>query len=162
MTSRGPILYRQQRLMKNGEEFTLIKFRTMVKNADAMLDKVFHLNVASGPLFKATKDPRCTRLGRLLRKSFIDELPQLINVLRGEMSLVGPVQSWPGRWPTFLAGSSSGSACPRASRDPGRSPATTSSHLSSNWLPSGCTSSVGRLDGTSPSYFRPFDSSCYG
>ncbi|MEO6798289.1 MAG: sugar transferase [Candidatus Dormibacter sp.] len=89
-TSRGPILFRQQRLMKNGNEFTLLKFRTMVNGADGMLDKVFHLNVASGPLFKARKDPRCTPVGRLLRKTFIDELPQLINVLRGEMSLVGP------------------------------------------------------------------------
>jgi lipopolysaccharide/colanic/teichoic acid biosynthesis glycosyltransferase len=90
LTSRGPILFRQQRLMKNGDEFTLLKLRTMVDGADSMLDKVFHLNVASGPLFKARRDPRCTRVGRVLRKTFIDELPQLVNVLRGEMSLVGP------------------------------------------------------------------------
>jgi lipopolysaccharide/colanic/teichoic acid biosynthesis glycosyltransferase len=90
LTSRGPILFRQQRLMKNGEEFTLLKFRTMVDGADGMLDKVFHLNEANGPLFKAKKDPRVTKVGRVLRKTFVDELPQLINVLRGEMSLVGP------------------------------------------------------------------------
>jgi lipopolysaccharide/colanic/teichoic acid biosynthesis glycosyltransferase len=90
LTSRGPILFRQQRLMKNGDEFQLLKFRTMVDGADTMMDKVFHLNIANGPLFKARRDPRCTRVGRVLRKTFIDELPQLINVLRGEMSLVGP------------------------------------------------------------------------
>ena len=89
-TSRGPVLFRQQRLMQSGDEFTLLKFRTMVDGADGMLDKVFHLNEAKGPLFKARKDPRCTPVGRILRKTFIDELPQLVNVLRGEMSLVGP------------------------------------------------------------------------
>lgn len=89
-SSRGPILFRQQRLMQEGVEFTLLKFRTMVDGADAMLDQVFVLNEASAPLFKARKDPRLTRVGRFLRKSFLDELPQLINVLRGEMSLVGP------------------------------------------------------------------------
>jgi len=88
--SRGPILFRQQRLMQEGVEFTLFKFRTMVDGADAMLDKVFVLNEASAPLFKVRKDPRLTRVGCFLRKSFFDELPQLINVLRGEMSLVGP------------------------------------------------------------------------
>src|SRR5947209_3178059 len=90
LTSRGPILFRQRRLMKDGVEFTLLKFRTMVNGADGMLDQVFHLNNANGPLFKAHKDPRVTRVGRILRGSFLDELPQLINVVRGEMSLVGP------------------------------------------------------------------------
>jgi lipopolysaccharide/colanic/teichoic acid biosynthesis glycosyltransferase len=90
LSSRGPILFRQQRLMQDGVEFTLLKFRTMVDGADAMLDKVFVLNEASGPLFKVRKDPRLTAVGRFLRKSFLDELPQLINVIRGEMSLVGP------------------------------------------------------------------------
>jgi lipopolysaccharide/colanic/teichoic acid biosynthesis glycosyltransferase len=104
LTSRGPILFRQQRLMKDGEEFTLLKFRTMVDGADGMLDKVFHLNQANGPLFKSRRDPRVTRVGRVLRKTFLDELPQLMNVLRGEMSLVGPrpilareVSELPGR-----------------------------------------------------------------
>jgi lipopolysaccharide/colanic/teichoic acid biosynthesis glycosyltransferase len=89
-TTRGPILFRQQRLMQEGAEFTLLKFRTMVDGADAMLDEVFVLNEANGPLFKARRDPRLTGVGRFLRKGFLDELPQLINVLRGEMSLVGP------------------------------------------------------------------------
>jgi lipopolysaccharide/colanic/teichoic acid biosynthesis glycosyltransferase len=90
LTSRGPVLFRQQRLTRNGEEFTLLKFRTMVDGADNMLDKVFNLNEANGPLFKVRRDPRCTRVGRILRMTFIDELPQLINVVKGEMSLVGP------------------------------------------------------------------------
>jgi len=104
MSSRGPVLFRQQRLMKDGVEFTLFKFRTMVNGADDMLEKVFSLNEAKGPLFKVRKDPRVTRVGSVLRKSFLDELPQLINVLRNEMSLVGPrpilareVQDLPGR-----------------------------------------------------------------
>lgn len=104
LTSKGPILFRQQRLMKDGIEFTLLKFRTMMDGADAMLDKVFMLNEAQAPLFKARKDPRTTMVGRFLRKSFLDEFPQLVNVLRGEMSLVGPrpilareVQDLPGR-----------------------------------------------------------------
>src|SRR5439155_14206615 len=90
LTSRGPVLYKQQRLKQNGIEFTLFKFRTMVPDADARLDQVFHLNQASGPLFKLRKDPRTTRVGRLLRCTFVDELPQLINVVRGDMSMVGP------------------------------------------------------------------------
>jgi lipopolysaccharide/colanic/teichoic acid biosynthesis glycosyltransferase len=104
LTSRGPVLFRQQRLMKDGIEFTLLKFRTMVDGADGMLDKVFHLNEASGPLFKVKRDPRVTGVGRVLRRTFLDELPQLINVVRGEMSLVGPrpilareVSELPGR-----------------------------------------------------------------
>lgn len=104
LTSPGPVLFRQQRLMKDGIEFTLFKFRTMVDGADAMLDKVFHLNEANGPLFKARQDPRITKFGRFLRSTFLDELPQLVNVLRGEMSLVGPrpilareVSDLPGR-----------------------------------------------------------------
>lgn len=90
LTSRGPIVYRQQRLMKDGLEFGLFKFRTMVVGAEGMMDKVFHLNEANGPLFKVRRDPRITRVGRILRATFLDELPQLINVVRGEMSLVGP------------------------------------------------------------------------
>jgi lipopolysaccharide/colanic/teichoic acid biosynthesis glycosyltransferase len=90
LTSPGPVLYRQQRLMKDWQEFTLLKFRTMVDGAEAMFDNVAALNEADGPLFKCRKDPRITPLGRILRATFLDELPQLINVLRGELSLVGP------------------------------------------------------------------------
>jgi lipopolysaccharide/colanic/teichoic acid biosynthesis glycosyltransferase len=90
LTSRGPVFYKSQRLMKDWQEFTLFKFRTMVDRADALFDKVVTLNEASGPLFKCRKDPRITPLGRILRITFLDELPQLINVVRGELSLVGP------------------------------------------------------------------------
>src|SRR5438094_1165948 len=90
LTSRGPVFYTQQRLKQNGIEFTLFKFRTMVTDAEAQLDQVFHLNQASGPLFKLRKDPRITPIGRILRCTFVDGLPQLLNVVRGEMSIVGP------------------------------------------------------------------------
>jgi lipopolysaccharide/colanic/teichoic acid biosynthesis glycosyltransferase len=90
LTSPGPVFYRSQRLMKDWQEFTLFKFRTMVDGADSMFDKVVAMNEASGPLFKCRKDPRITQVGRVLRATFLDELPQLINVVRGELSLVGP------------------------------------------------------------------------
>jgi lipopolysaccharide/colanic/teichoic acid biosynthesis glycosyltransferase len=90
LTSRGPIFYRQSRLMRGGRTFTMYKFRTMVDGADTMLDEVLSLNQASGPLFKTREDPRVTGVGKMLRKHYLDEFPQLINVLRGEMSLVGP------------------------------------------------------------------------
>ncbi len=89
-TSKGPALYRQERCGINGRRFVLLKFRTMVANADQLRDEVAHLNVMDGPVFKAPSDPRVTPLGRFLRRSSLDELPQLLNVLRGEMSLVGP------------------------------------------------------------------------
>jgi exopolysaccharide biosynthesis polyprenyl glycosylphosphotransferase len=89
-SSRGPVLYRQLRCGLNGRRFTLYKFRTMVEGADAQLGAVAHLNEVSGPAFKARRDPRVTWAGRILRRLSIDELPQLVNVLRGQMSLVGP------------------------------------------------------------------------
>jgi lipopolysaccharide/colanic/teichoic acid biosynthesis glycosyltransferase len=85
-----PILFRQERVGRCGEPFTILKFRTMVGGAERMLDDLASRNERRGPLFKITKDPRVTRLGRFLRDSSIDELPQLFNVLRGDMSLVGP------------------------------------------------------------------------
>ena len=84
------ILFRQTRVGLNGRPFTIFKFRTMVTDADALLADVAHLNVCDGPLFKAIDDPRITPIGTFLRRSSLDELPQLWNVLRGEMSLVGP------------------------------------------------------------------------
>ena len=92
LSSPGPVLYRQRRLMRGGWTFTLLKFRTMVTGADAMITSAFS-DPVTGALFKSKaqkSDPRVTGLGRLLRASFIDELPQLINVLKGEMSFVGP------------------------------------------------------------------------
>jgi exopolysaccharide biosynthesis polyprenyl glycosylphosphotransferase len=91
LSSRGPVFYRQERIGLDGEPFEMIKFRTMVVGADAMLEQVAHLNEAdSGVLFKIRKDPRVTPLGRFLRKYSLDELPQFINVFVGQMSVVGP------------------------------------------------------------------------
>lgn len=88
--SPGPILFRQQRSGLNGRPFTMLKFRTMVTDAEQRKDELALLNELTGPVFKLTHDPRVTPLGRFLRKYSFDELPQLWNVLRGEMSLVGP------------------------------------------------------------------------
>ena len=91
MDSQGPILFRQKRTGLNGQEFLCLKFRTMIVDAEARLRDLESCNEsAGGVLFKIKNDPRITRLGRFLRKSSLDELPQLWNVLRGEMSLVGP------------------------------------------------------------------------
>jgi exopolysaccharide biosynthesis polyprenyl glycosylphosphotransferase len=89
-SSKGPMLYTQQRCGLNGRRFTLYKFRTMYVGADERLEEVAHLNEVNGPAFKARRDPRVTPVGRWLRRWSLDELPQLVNVLRGEMSLVGP------------------------------------------------------------------------
>jgi len=90
LDSPGPILYKHHRVGKDGKPFDMYKFRTMVIGADQMLDQLKELNEADGPLFKIKNDPRQTRLGRFLRRTSIDELPQLINIFRGEMSVVGP------------------------------------------------------------------------
>jgi len=90
LTSPGPIFYRQTRCGLNGRRFTLYKFRSMVANAEELRPDLEALNELEGPAFKMKNDPRCTRLGRWLRKFSLDELPQLWNVVRGEMSLVGP------------------------------------------------------------------------
>ncbi len=88
--SRGPVLFRQVRVGKDGREFVIVKFRTMHMDAEARLAELRHLNEVDGALFKLRNDPRVTRVGRLLRKFSLDELPQLLNVLGGSMSLVGP------------------------------------------------------------------------
>lgn len=90
LTSPGPVLFRQQRSGLNGRPFTMVKFRSMVSDADQRRHELDALNEMEGPVFKVTDDPRVTWVGRFLRRHSIDELPQLINVLRGEMSLVGP------------------------------------------------------------------------
>jgi exopolysaccharide biosynthesis polyprenyl glycosylphosphotransferase len=87
--SRGPVFFRQTRVGRDGRQFQILKFRTMVDGADRRKDELRGLNETTG-LFKIADDPRVTRVGRLLRRTSLDELPQLINVLRGEMSLVGP------------------------------------------------------------------------
>jgi exopolysaccharide biosynthesis polyprenyl glycosylphosphotransferase len=90
LTSSGPVFYRQTRVGRHGETFKMLKFRTMYENSDALRTELRHLNEAGGGLFKIPDDPRVTRIGRVLRSLSLDELPQLWNVLRGEMSLVGP------------------------------------------------------------------------
>ena len=90
MTSSGPVFFRQKRVGYNGRLFTCLKFRTMVENAEQLKDSLAAKNEMGGPVFKIKNDPRATRVGNILRKMSIDELPQFINVLKGDMSLVGP------------------------------------------------------------------------
>jgi exopolysaccharide biosynthesis polyprenyl glycosylphosphotransferase len=89
LTSRGPVLFRQTRVGRHGRDFEMLKFRTMVHGADEHKQDLLALNEAA-PMFKIADDPRTTRVGRFLRRRSLDELPQLFNVLRGDMSLVGP------------------------------------------------------------------------
>jgi exopolysaccharide biosynthesis polyprenyl glycosylphosphotransferase len=90
LTSRGPAVFRQERAGFHGRRFHMYKFRTMVEDAEQLREQVAHLNEMDGPVFKIPSDPRLTSVGRLLRRTSLDELPQLFNVLKGEMSLVGP------------------------------------------------------------------------
>ncbi|WP_199620956.1 sugar transferase [Paenibacillus alkalitolerans] len=87
---KGPVLFSQSRIGKNGKQFNMYKFRSMVSNAEELLEQLLDKNEVSGLMFKMKEDPRVTRVGKLIRKTSMDELPQLFNVLRGEMSLVGP------------------------------------------------------------------------
>jgi len=88
--SSGPALYWQERTGKNGKTFRFYKFRSMVRNADEIKRALAEENEATGPIFKMRNDPRITRTGRILRRYSLDELPQLINILHGQMSIVGP------------------------------------------------------------------------
>ena len=90
LDSPGPVIFRQIRVGKNGRVFTFFKFRSMYTDADARLEDLKHLNETQGATFKMKNDPRITRIGRFIRRSSLDELPQLFNVLAGQMSLVGP------------------------------------------------------------------------
>jgi lipopolysaccharide/colanic/teichoic acid biosynthesis glycosyltransferase len=96
LDTAGPILYSQVRVGKNGEHFRCYKFRSMVRDADRMREQVALLNESSGPLFKIRNDPRLTQVGRFIRRYSLDELPQLINILAGDMSLIGPRPNLPG------------------------------------------------------------------
>jgi exopolysaccharide biosynthesis polyprenyl glycosylphosphotransferase len=98
LDSKGPVLYRSLRVGKKGETFLCCKFRTMVADADALLEQLKHLNERDGILFKIDADPRITRVGKILRKFSLDEWPQLWNVLKQDMSLVGPRPSVPGEY----------------------------------------------------------------
>jgi lipopolysaccharide/colanic/teichoic acid biosynthesis glycosyltransferase len=88
--SPGPIVFKQERTGRHGRRFGMYKFRTMVRNAEQLKAELQHLSIIPAPDFKVINDPRITRVGRFLRKTSLDELPQLWNVVRGEMSLVGP------------------------------------------------------------------------
>ena len=86
----GPVFYKQVRVGKNGKKFKMYKFRSMVVNADQLLDELKEKNEVDGAMFKMKHDPRITKIGHFIRKHSLDELPQLVNVLKGDMSLVGP------------------------------------------------------------------------
>ncbi len=94
-TSPGPMLFRQTRVGRDGGTFSLLKVRSMYADAEQRLDEIAHLNESQGPIFKIRNDPRITTVGRFIRKTSIDELPQLLNVIKGEMSLVGPRPALP-------------------------------------------------------------------
>ena len=93
--SKGPVIFSQRRVGLNGKEFKMYKFRSMVVNAEELKEKLSKQNEMSGPMFKIKVDPRVTKAGKFIRKTSIDELPQLINVIKGDMSLVGPRPSLP-------------------------------------------------------------------
>lgn len=99
--SKGPILYSQVRVGKDGKCFKMYKFRSMVTNAEELLDKIKDKNEMDGPMFKIKKDPRITNVGKFIRRTSIDELPQLMNILNGDMSLVGPRPSLPNEVAEF-------------------------------------------------------------
>lgn len=95
LDSKGPIIFKQERVGFRGKKFYMYKFRSMVVNAEELKEKLQEQNEMNGPMFKMKEDPRITKVGKFIRKTSIDELPQLINVLKGEMSLVGPRPSLP-------------------------------------------------------------------
>ena len=95
LDSPGPVLFIQRRVGKDGREFSVFKFRSMFMDAEQRLEILLGANERTGPVFKMRQDPRVTRVGRFLRRSSFDELPQLLNILRGEMSLVGPRPALP-------------------------------------------------------------------
>lgn len=93
--TKGPVIFSQSRVGKNGVVFKMYKFRSMIVNAEELKEKLMEQNEQTGPMFKIKNDPRITKVGRFIRKTSIDELPQLINILRGDMSIVGPRPSLP-------------------------------------------------------------------
>ena len=95
LESKGPVIFSQKRVGLNGNEFKMYKFRSMVQNAEELKEKLTKQNEMSGPMFKMKDDPRVTKVGKFIRKTSMDEIPQLINVIKGDMSLVGPRPSLP-------------------------------------------------------------------
>lgn len=101
--SKGPVLFYQTRVGKNGRDFRMYKFRSMVTDAEKLLNTLLGQNEIKGSMFKIKEDPRITRIGRFIRRTSLDELPQLFNVLRGDMSLVGPRPPLPREVATYDA-----------------------------------------------------------
>lgn len=101
LDSRGPVIFKQERVGYKGEHFFMYKFRSMVVNAEELKEKLKDKNEMSGPMFKIKEDPRITKIGKFIRRTSIDELPQLVNVLKGEMTLVGPRPSLPNEVDKF-------------------------------------------------------------
>ncbi|WP_300385441.1 sugar transferase [Clostridium sp.] len=95
LESKGKVIFSQKRIGQYGEEFKMYKFRSMVINAEELKAKLTKQNEMSGPMFKIKEDPRVTKVGKFIRKTSIDELPQLVNILKGDMSIVGPRPSLP-------------------------------------------------------------------
>jgi len=93
--SKGPIMFSQTRVGKDGSHFKMYKFRSIVNNAEELKEKLLSQNEMSGPMFKMKEDPRITKVGKFIKKTSIDELPQLFNVIKGDMSLVGPRPNLP-------------------------------------------------------------------
>lgn len=98
LDSKGPIFFVQTRIGKNGKPFSMYKFRSMCMDAEKQLDKFAAMNERDGPVFKIANDPRVTRVGRFIRKTCIDELPQLFNILKGDMEIVGPRPALRAKW----------------------------------------------------------------
>lgn len=101
LESKGPIVFSQKRIGLDGKAFNMYKLRSMVVNAEELKRKLAAENEMSGPMFKMKNDPRITKIGRFIRKTSVDELPQLINILKGDMSLVGPRPSLPNEVKEF-------------------------------------------------------------
>lgn len=101
LDSKGSVIFSQERVGKNGKKFKMYKFRSMVTNAEELLVKLKDKNEMSGPMFKMKEDPRITKVGKFIRKTSIDELPQLFNVIKGDMSLVGPRPNLPAEVAKF-------------------------------------------------------------
>lgn len=101
LESKGPVLFSQERIWYYGKPFKMYKFRSMVANAEELKRKLAAENEMDGPMFKMKEDPRVTKVGKFIRKTSIDELPQIINILKGEMSLVGPRPSLPNEVKEF-------------------------------------------------------------
>ena len=133
-TSPGPVIFKQPRVGIRGRMFNLYKFRTMVADAEKLKKELEAKNEVDGPVFKMKNDPRVTKIGGFLRKTGLDELPQLFNILKGEMSLIGPGRLFRRRQDFIKDGSSAGFQSNPDCRASGRSnPIVTASNSNSGW-----------------------------